>query len=128
MMPDGRHPAFLESFRYALQGLASAVRGERNLKVMLGMGAAAVVAGVVLRIDALSWAIVALMIGAVLCAELLNTAIETVVDLVSPQYHPLAKRAKDLAAAAELVLCACVAVGGSVIYVRAALALLGAGA
>ena len=128
MMPDGRHPAFLESFRYALQGLASAVRGERNLKVMLAMGAAAVVVGVVLRIDALSWAIVALMIGVVLCAELLNTAVESVVDLVSPQYHPLAKRAKDLAAAAELVLCACVAVGGSVIYVRAALALLGAGA
>lgn len=127
MMPDGRHPGFLESFSYAFAGLKEAVRGERNFKVMLLMGALAVVAGLVLRLDALSWVAVILMIGLVLCAEMINTAIECVVDHVTPEVHPLAKRIKDLAAGAVLVLSACVAVAGLVIYVRAALLLWGAG-
>jgi len=124
-MPNGRHPGFVASFGFALQGIREALRGERNFKVMLAVAALAVVAGFVLRLDALSWALVVLMIGLVLCAELLNTALETLVDLASPQLHPLAKRAKDLAAGAVLVLCACVAVAGLAIYVRAALLLAG---
>lgn len=128
MLPGGGHPGFVSSFRYALEGIAAAVRGERNFKVMLAAGVLAVIAGVVLRLDALSWAAVILMIGLVLCAELLNTALESVVDLASPELHPLAKRAKDLAAGAVLVLSACVGVAGLVIYVRAALVLAGAGA
>jgi diacylglycerol kinase len=63
---------------------------------------AVVVVGGVVRFSLLAWAVVALAIGLVLAAELLNTAIEAVVDLVSPQQHPLAKRAKDVAAAAVL--------------------------
>ena len=125
MMPNGKHPGFLESFRYALAGVADAVRRERNFKVMLAAAACAVVAGFVVRLDALSWVAVILMIGLVLCAELLNTALEAVVDLASPAVHPLAKRAKDLAAGAVLVLCCCVAVAGCIIYIRAALALVG---
>ena len=61
-----------------------------------------VAGGIVLRLSAASWAVVALAIGLVLSAELLNTAIEAVVDLVSPADHPLAKRAKDVSAAAVL--------------------------
>ncbi len=127
MMPDGRHPGFLESFTYALAGLRAAVAGERNFKVMLAMGLLAVVAGFVLRLDALSWVAVILMIGLVLGAELFNTAIEAVVDHVTPQVHPMAKRIKDLAAGAVLVISVSVAVAGLVIYVRAALLLWGAG-
>ena len=67
------------------------------------------------------------MIGLVLGAELFNTAIETVVDHVTPQVHPLAKLIKDLAAGAVLVISASVAVAGLVIYIRAALLLWGAG-
>lgn len=126
MMPDGRHPGFGMSFRCAAAGVAAGVRGERNIKVMLAMAALAVAAGLVLRIDALSWAAVLAMIGAVLAAELLNTAVETVVDLVCPRPDPRAKRAKDVSAGAVLVLSAFVAAAGLVIYVRAALALIGA--
>jgi undecaprenol kinase len=61
-----------------------------------------VVAGALLRLPPLGWAVVALAIGLVLAAELLNTALEAVVDLVSPDDHPLAKRAKDVAAAGVL--------------------------
>lgn len=128
MMPGGGHPGFFESFSYALQGIGAAVRRERNFKVMLAAGAAAVVAGFALRLDAMSWVAVILMIGLVLCAELLNTAVESVVDLASPDVHPLAKYAKDLAAGAVLVLSVCVGVAGLVIYVRAALLLVGGGA
>jgi diacylglycerol kinase len=69
-------------------------------------GAAAVLVvagGVLLRLPPAAWAVLVLAIGLVLFAELLNTAIEAVVDLVSPDYHPLAKQAKDVAAAAVLV-------------------------
>ena len=125
MMPGGRHPGFLESFGYALQGIGAILRRERNVKVMLAVGGLAVVAGFVLRIDALSWVFVILMIGLVLAGEMMNTAIEAVVDLASPDIHPLAKLAKDVAAGAMLVLSIAVAIGGLIVYGRAALALFG---
>ncbi len=125
MMPGGRHPGFLESFGYALQGIGAILRRERNVKVMLAVGALAVVAGFVLRIDALSWVFVILMIGLVLAGEMMNTAIEAVVDLASPDIHPLAKLAKDVAAGAMLVLSIAVAIGGLIVYGRAALTLFG---
>ena len=125
MMPGGRHPGFFESFGYALQGVAAIVRRERNFKVMLTVGALAVAMGFALRIDALSWVAVVCMIGMVLGGEMLNTAVEAVVDLASPDIHPLAKLAKDVAAGAMLVLSCAAAVGGLIVYVRAAVLLLG---
>ncbi|MEE8715768.1 MAG: diacylglycerol kinase family protein [Coriobacteriales bacterium] len=124
MMPGGRHPGFIESFGYAFQGIRAAFKRERNIKVMLAIGVLAVVLGVVLRVDAVGWAVIVVCIGAVLCAELLNSGIEAVVDLVSPQYHPLAKLAKDYACAGVYLLCMCSAVAGCIIYIRAIVALL----
>lgn len=89
---DSDHPSFLKSFLFAVQGFRFAVRSERNIKVMLCGGALAVVAGLVLQLDLLSWGIIFLCCGVVISAELVNTAIETVVDLVSPEFHPLAGR------------------------------------
>lgn len=116
---DRDHPDFRRSFLFALQGLRTAVTTERNIKVMLVIGACAVVAGLVLRIDLLSWAIVLLCCGVVISAELVNTAVETVVDLVSPEFHPLAGRAKDIAAAAVWVLSAIVGVVGLLVFANA---------
>ena len=67
------------------------------------MGAGVVAGGAVLRLPAAAWAMLFLTIALVVAAELFNAAVETVVDLVSPEDHPLAKRAKDVAAAAVLV-------------------------
>lgn len=125
MMPTGGHPKFLESFGYALEGIGAAIRDERNFKVMLGAGVFAVVAGFLLRLDALSWVAVVFAIGLVLGAELLNTALEAVVDLASPDIHPLAKKAKDLAAGAVLLISAAAGTVGVIVYVRAALILFG---
>ncbi len=69
----------------------------------MGIAVAVLIVGAALRFSLASWAIVALAIALVLAAELANTAIEALVDLVSPGEHPLAKRAKDVAAAGVLV-------------------------
>ena len=127
MIPGSKsdHPSFRKSFGFALQGFRFAVRTERNIKVMLCGGAFAVVMGFLLQISAADWAVVLLCCGAVLCAELLNTAIETVVDLVSPEFHPLAGHAKDIAAAAVWVLSFLVGIAGVVIYGHALLCRIG---
>lgn len=123
MIPGSRsgHPGFRKSFLFAIQGFRTAIATERNIKVMLCIGACAVVAGLALQLDLISWAIVLLCCGAVIMAELFNTAIETVVDLVSPEFHPLAGRAKDIAAAAVWWLSLVVAVVGVLVFANAIL-------
>jgi undecaprenol kinase len=69
-------------------------------------------AGLVLRLAPLGWGIVALAVGLVVAAELFNSALEAAVDLASPQDHPLAKRAKDVAAAGVLVAALAAAAAG----------------
>ena len=118
------HPSFRRSFLFALQGFRTALRQERNIKVRLAGGAFAVAMGLILRIDAVSWAVVLVCCGMVIAAELLNTAIETVVDLVSPEFHPLAGQAKDIAAAASWVLSLTAAVVGVIVYANALIRLL----
>ncbi len=119
-----KHPTFKRSFLFAVQGFRTAIQTERNIKVMLCGAVFAVTMGLALRINPIEWAIVLLCCGVVVAAELINTAIETVVDLVSPEYHPLAGRAKDIAAGAVWSLCFVVAVVGITIFVNAFLRLL----
>ena len=121
MIPGSKsdHPGFRKSFLFAIQGFRTAVVTERNIKVMLAVGALAVAAGLVLQIDLLSWAIILLCCAVVIMAELFNTAVETIVDLVSPEFHPLAGRAKDIAAAAVWFLSAVVAVVGLIVFANA---------
>ena len=94
---------FFKSFRYAAQGVVSAA-GERNFKVDIAAAACALALCALLQVPLWGWAAVVVCIGAVLAAECVNTAIEAVVDLASPDIHPLAKRAKDCAAGAALIL------------------------
>jgi diacylglycerol kinase (ATP) len=94
---------FVRSFRYAGEGLRYAFRTQLNFRIHVAATLVAVGMGIWLVIPLQSWAALALTIGAVLITEIINTAAETLVDLVSPQYHPLAKQVKDLAAAAVLI-------------------------
>jgi undecaprenol kinase len=110
MSPPGGRPAipksnFWRSFVFAGQGVWHAVRHQRNMRVHLVAAVAAVVAGLILKISAVAWACVLLAIGLVLTAEMLNTVVESLVDLYTDEYHPLAKIAKDTAAGAVLVSC-----------------------
>lgn len=100
------------AFRYAGEGLLYLVRTQRNARIELAIGAAAVALAAWLGIGNLEWAILVLTIALVLIVEGLNTAMELAIDLASPQRHPYAKAAKDLAAAMVLVAAlASVAVG-----------------
>lgn len=120
---DREHPTFVRSFRYALEGFVTAVTTERNIKVQLAVGVAAIIAGFTLRIDGLSWVLVILCIGLVIFAELVNTAIEAIVDLATQDLHPLAKRAKDIAAASVFTLSITSAIVGAIVFIRAFLQL-----
>ena len=94
---------FLNSFGYAFQGIAESFRVGRNFKVQTCVGALAVVLGLAFGISPVEWAVICVCIGAVLGGECMNTAMEAIVDLASPDYHELAKRAKDCAAGGVLV-------------------------
>jgi diacylglycerol kinase len=98
-----RHHRLLQSFYFAFAGLSFFFRTQRNARIHLVLGLAACGLAIWLRISRLEWLMLILAIAGVMILEGVNTAIETVVDLASPDIHPLAKQAKDLAAAMVLV-------------------------
>ncbi len=95
--------SFLASLRFAVAGLASLVRTERNARIHVAVAVLVAVAAFLLRVSWTDAALLALAIGLVMAAEAFNTAIETLTDLASPNPHPLARTAKDLAAAGVLL-------------------------
>lgn len=95
--------SFWKSFSCAASGLTAAARGQRNLQVHLVLAAVVITVALLLEVSLEKWLWLTLCIGNVLVVELLNTAIETVVDLASPEDHELARRAKDISAGAVLV-------------------------
>ncbi len=90
------------SFRCALAGLTHTLRSQPNAWIEVSAGLVVAAAGIALRINPLEWAVLALTVFTILALEALNSAIEAVVDLVSPDYHDLARIAKDCAAGAML--------------------------
>jgi diacylglycerol kinase len=79
------------------------LRTQRNTRVHLTAAAAVVALGLWLDLSHIQWAVLTLTIGFVLVSEMLNTVAETLVDLTSPDYHPLAKVVKDVTAGAVLL-------------------------
>jgi len=96
------HP-LIESIGYALEGIKFVFLEGRNFRVQVGFAVLVTILGIVLGISDLEWLALILIIAVVLILELINTAVETVVDMVSLKYHPLAKITKDCAAGAVLV-------------------------
>ena len=94
---------FFKSFGYSFQGLAFALKSEQSFLVMLICLLITILTGLFFNISTLEWVMIFVAIGLVLSTELLNTAIEATIDLVSPEYNPLAKVAKDTASAAVFV-------------------------
>ncbi|HET6846916.1 MAG TPA: diacylglycerol kinase family protein [Anaerolineales bacterium] len=102
----------VRSFGHAFQGGWYALRTQRNAWLEVGIACVAFAMAAWLRLDAVRWAILVLTALLVFAAEFFNTAVEVIVDLVSPGHHPLAKIAKDVAAAAVLVAaCGAVVIG-----------------
>lgn len=100
----------------ALAGIGYGLKTQRHLRFHLFAASVAVVFGFAAGFVVWQWMVLTLAIVMVVAAELLNTAIEAVVDLVSPERHPLAKVAKDTAAGAVLVLAVAALVVGLLLF------------
>lgn len=108
--------SLISAFRCAGAGIAYAFTSQRNLKIHLAFAIIAVALGFVLRISEAGWLAVVLCIALVMALELVNTAIESVVDLVSPEWNLLAKRAKDCAAGAVYLAAFASIVVAAIVY------------
>ncbi|GIX03721.1 MAG: diacylglycerol kinase [Planctomycetaceae bacterium] len=115
-----KQPGFWMSLQHACRGLKAAVVGEKNIRIHLMAALLAMSTGVVMRLNTWEWALLVGTIAAVLTTELLNTALEQIVDLISPGYHPQAGLIKDVAAGAVLVMSLGAAILGSLILLSAA--------
>ena len=107
----------LRSFGYAWKGIQSCVGKEQNLSFHLIAAMAVIIAGIVLGITRTEWIMVVMCIGTVIAAELFHTAIENLVDLVSPERHPVAGQVKDIAAGAVLICAVAAAIIGLIIFI-----------
>ncbi len=116
--------SLLQAFKCAFEGIFATAK-ERNFKIELCFMTLAIVLGLVFSISFLEWLCVIICFGLVLGGEVINSAIEAVVDLTSPEYHELAKKAKDCAAGGVLLFSIASFVIGCLIFIPRILSLLG---
>ena len=107
----------INSFKYAIQGILSSFKTERNMKIHIFIMILVICAGIILKINKYEWIVCILCFAIVIGGELLNTAIETVVDIPMPYKNEKAKIAKDVSAGAVLVLAIGAAICGLIIFV-----------
>jgi diacylglycerol kinase (ATP) len=111
-----RADSLAASFRYAFAGLGYLLWTQRNAKIHSALGLAAIALGFILGLDRFEWLVLTLTIAIVLAAEGINTALEAVVDLASPDYHPLAKIAKDVGAGTVLLTAIAAVIVGLLLF------------
>ncbi len=99
-----RQPSFFRSVSHACAGLVHTFLTQRNARLHVIAALAAVALAAWLKVDSIRWAILLLTIGAVCAGETINTTVEALVDLLSPEWHERAKVAKDVSAGAVLLL------------------------
>jgi diacylglycerol kinase (ATP) len=109
---------FIDSFRYAADGLIYAVKTQRNMKIHSVVAVIVILLSWHLKINYNEFLFIIFSIFLVLVAELVNTAIESTVDLFTSEYHPLAKIAKNIAAGAVLLTAVNALIVGCVIFSR----------
>ncbi|AWB45404.1 diacylglycerol kinase [Paenibacillus sp. CAA11] len=122
-----RRPAERFTFRYAASGIWYGIRTQRNLRIHLVAAVLAIGAAAFFQLSAVKWAVLLLMICLVISLELVNTALESVVDLVTSDWKQLAKAAKDTAAGAVLVAAIFAVLIGAVLFYEPVLSKLGLG-
>ncbi len=98
-----KNKKLINSFKYAFKGIGSSLKSERNMKIHFAMMVLVIIAGILLNISMWEWIICFILFGLVISLEMVNTAIEIVVDMVSPEYNLKAGHVKDIAAGAVLV-------------------------
>jgi len=122
--PHGRRQTLKRSFANAYTGMSYCVRTQRNLRIHLGIAVLVVALASALRVSLTELALLLFCITAVIVVEMINTALECIVDLVTSDYHPLAKLSKDISAGAVLVASLGTAAVGAIIFLPRLLQLL----
>lgn len=107
----------IKSFTYAFKGIGSFLPKEHNAWIHCTAIVIVTIVGLTLGITRMEWAVVILCFGLVLAAEAFNTAIERLVNLVSPDFHPIAGDVKDIAAGAVLICAIAAAIVGLIIFI-----------
>lgn len=113
--PKKRSPLY-KSFGYAFEGIFHTIRDERNIKIHLAVTILVILFGFLLHISLVEWLFCLFLFGLITSLELVNTAVEAVVDLATAQKDPLAKKAKDAAAGAVLYSAIIAAIIGGIIF------------
>ncbi len=103
MNTANRSRSLLNSFRYAFAGMFYVFTSQRNMRIHVIIATIAFMMATTLRVSLADWSMLVLTTTLVLFAEAINTSIESVVDLASPEHHELARVAKDVAAGAVLI-------------------------
>lgn len=104
------------SFHYAFEGVFYVLRTQPNMKIHAVMGTLAVLMGFFFHVSEGEWLALVIVIGFVMILEVVNTAIEALVDLYTEEYHELAKASKDTAAGAVLLMAMVSVVVGAIIF------------
>ena len=105
-----------DSFKHAFEGIESSFKSERNMKIHFVLMIIVIVLGLLFKINIYEWLICIILFGLIISLELVNTAIETVVDMVMPKIDERAKLAKDIAAGAVLSSAIAAAIIGLIIF------------
>ena len=107
----------LKSFKYAFEGIFTGIKEEQNMKVHITIMILVIISGIMLKISKIEWIICIILFGLVISMELINTAVENTVDLITKEKNEQAKIAKDVAAGAVLVSAIASAIIGLIIFV-----------
>lgn len=108
---------YSETFKFALEGIRVSFINEKNIRFHLFFSVFVIVFGIIFNLTQTEWMLIFFAIAGMIVVEMINTAIERVVDLVTDQYHPLAKQAKDIAAGAVLIYAILSVVIGMIIFI-----------
>lgn len=104
------------SFKFAFEGVVTAYKTEQNLRIHTVVAVLVIISGFFFQISNLEWFICLILIGLVLMAEFFNTALENIVDMITTEINPYAKKAKDMASSGVLAMAIISTVVGMIIF------------
>ncbi|MFS0672845.1 diacylglycerol kinase family protein [Ornithinibacillus sp. 179-J 7C1 HS] len=104
-------------FTFALNGIKEVMKSERNFRLHIISTLLVIIAGIYFDIETIEWVAVFTVIGLVITTEILNTAVEEIINYVKPEIHPAAKKIKDMAAGSVLIASITALVVGFIIFV-----------
>jgi len=116
---------YWKSFNHAIDGIIYCLKYEHNMIIILFATIAVIICGFEFNISTPEWLFIVFICGAIAACEVINSSIEAIVDLITSDYHELAKIAKDTASSASLILSTTALIGGLIIFLPRILLLIG---